>query len=96
MCIRDTAQWQPWAEEGMGDSDATAENAAELTPEEEALMEEMASMLEAVSYTHLDVYKRQEEGSSPLCVSAALTGRDSWRIRFRHRCRYGNCRGARP
>ena len=40
------AQWQQWAEEGMGDSDATAENAAELTPEEEALMEEMASMLE--------------------------------------------------
>ena len=38
------AQWQAWAVEGAGD--ATAENAAELTPEEEALMEEMASMLE--------------------------------------------------
>ena len=38
------AQWQAWAVEGTGD--ATAENAAELTPEEEALMEEMASMLE--------------------------------------------------
>lgn len=34
------AQWQEWAEEGMGDSDATAANAAELTPEEESLMAE--------------------------------------------------------
>lgn len=40
------AQWAEWAGEGEEASDATAENAADLTAEEEALMAEISSMLD--------------------------------------------------
>jgi len=43
------AQWQAWAEESGADSDAEsaiAQNAADLTSEEEAIMNEMASLME--------------------------------------------------
>ena len=40
------AQWAEWSSEGSEASDATAENAVELTPEEEAMLAEVATMLD--------------------------------------------------
>lgn len=44
------AQWAQWAEEGAeeeADSDSSAENAAELTPEEEAMLDELAALIDS-------------------------------------------------
>ena len=73
------AQWQEWAEEGMGDSDATAANAAELTPEEEALMAEMASMLEDTTVsTEVDLSNLEPNEALPdYVVNILLLGVDN-------------------
>lgn len=73
------AQWQQWAEEGMGDSDATAENAAELTPEEESLMAEMASMLEDTTVsTEVDLSNLEPNEALPdYVVNILLLGVDN-------------------
>ena len=73
------AQWQEWAEEGMGDSDATAANAAELTPEEEALMAEMASMLEDTTVdTEVDLSNLELNEALPdYVVNILLLGVDN-------------------
>ena len=73
------AQWQEWAEEGMGDSDATAANAAELTPEEESLMAEMASMLEDTTVsTEVDLSNLEPNEALPdYVVNILLLGVDN-------------------
>ena len=73
------AQWQTWAEEGAETSDATAENAAELTPEEEAHMAEMAGMLEdATMDTEVDLSNLEPNEDLPdHVVNILLLGVDN-------------------
>ena len=80
------AQWQEWAEEGMVDSDATAANAAELTPEEESLMAEMASMLEDTTVsTEVDLSNLEPNEALPdYVVNILLLGVDLSRNTFLH------------
>lgn len=75
------AQWQEWAEGGQGaeTSDATAENAAELTPEEETLMAEISTMLDdATADTEVDLSNLEpNEGLPGNVVNILLLGVDN-------------------
>lgn len=72
------AQWQEWAD-GEGEaSDSTAANAGELSPEEEALMAELATMLEDETQTEVDLSNLEPNEALPDNVfNILLLGIDS-------------------
>ena len=72
------AQWQEWAD-GEGEaSDSTAANAGELSPEEEALMAELATMLEDEAQTEVDLSNLEPNEALPDNVfNILLLGIDS-------------------
>ena len=72
------AQWQEWADGEREASDSTAANAGELSPEEEALMAELATMLEDETQTEVDLSNLEPNEALPDNVfNILLLGIDS-------------------
>ena len=72
------AQWQEWADGEGETSDSTAANAGELSPEEEALMAELATMLEDETQTEVDLSNLKPNEALPDNVfNILLLGIDS-------------------
>ena len=72
------AQWQEWADGEGETSDSTAANAGELSPEEEALMAELATMLEDETQTEVDLSNLEPNEALPDNVfNILLLGIDS-------------------
>ena len=72
------AQWQEWADGEGETSDSTAVNAGELSPEEEALMAELATMLEDETQTEVDLSNLEPNEALPDNVfNILLLGIDS-------------------